>query len=143
MSTRGIRNNNPANIIRGSLWRGMKVIQTDKKFVQFTSMTWGVRALIYLLRVYVKKHKLYSIRQIISRWAPPEDNNNTEGYIQFCLERIAYVFDADQPLLSPAEFDSVEGAGSWKLYYLCKAMCQIESKYDLTYTTFHDALLRL
>ncbi len=42
---RGIRNNNPLNIEHSqSKWQGMAVEQTDKRFVQFKSMTWGIRA---------------------------------------------------------------------------------------------------
>ena len=46
MTPRGIRNNNPLNIRRspGQTWQGECPVQTDKAFVQFRSMKWGIRA---------------------------------------------------------------------------------------------------
>ena len=46
-------------------------------------MEWGWRAAFHLLtRNYYQKHGLQTIRGIISRWAPPQDHNNTEAYIK-------------------------------------------------------------
>ena len=42
---RGLRNNNPLNIRHSaSRWQGARVEQTDKAFVQFTSLAMGYRA---------------------------------------------------------------------------------------------------
>ena len=84
---RGIRNNNPLNIRHSpSRWQGMAVEQTDPSFVQFQSMAYGYRAACKLLHSYWqrfrKEGKPFTVRTIISRWAPPEDNNDTEGYIR-------------------------------------------------------------
>ena len=81
---RGLRNNNPLNIIRTkSKWLGMINEQTDLRFCQFSDMRWGWRAAFYLLcKVYYGKHKLTTPEQIINRWAPPEDGNNTIRYIE-------------------------------------------------------------
>ena len=83
MLPRGIRNNNPLNIRRGkSQWQGLKAQQTDASFCQFESLEWGWRAAFYLLtRTYYINYRLYTIRKIISKWAPPNENN-TEAYIQ-------------------------------------------------------------
>ncbi len=79
---RGIRNNNPLNIRHGkSQWKGMKRTQTDPGFVQFTSMEYGYRAAFVLLRTYREKHGCDTIRKIVSRWAP-ENENHTEAYIR-------------------------------------------------------------
>lgn len=89
-TTRGIRNNNPLNIRHSpSRWQGMAVEQTDPSFVQFRSMAYGYRAACKLLHSYWlrfrKEGKPFTVRNIISRWAPPEDNNDTEGYIRSVL----------------------------------------------------------
>lgn len=80
---RGIRGNNPGNIRHGDQWQGMAKpgAQTDRDFVVFTSATWGIRALARVLISYKDKHGLRTVRQIIGRWAPPNENN-TGAYIQ-------------------------------------------------------------
>jgi len=87
--TRGIRNCNPLNIRRvaGTSWRGedRNPAVPDKQFVQFRSMEWGLRAAFCLLRTYQKKYNATCIQDIISRWAPPSENN-TDAYIKHvCL----------------------------------------------------------
>ena len=83
MLPRGLRNNNPLNIRRGKdQWQGLRAQQTDASFCQFESLEYGWRAAFYLLtRTYYHKYRLYTIRKIISKWAPPNENL-TETYIQ-------------------------------------------------------------
>ena len=81
---RGIRNNNPLNIRRTAKdqWKGMAEAQTDRAFVQFKSLEYGWRAAFYLLtRTYYHKYRLYTIRMIINKWAPPNENL-TATYIE-------------------------------------------------------------
>lgn len=79
---RGVRNNNPGNIRRTAIrWDGMAVMQTDPLYVQFISTVWGIRAMVKVLRNYRDKHGLRTVREFITRWAPPSDNNPTEHYI--------------------------------------------------------------
>ena len=85
--TRGECNNNPLNIRRvvGTKWKGQRAEQTDNGFVQFSTIEFGLRAAFCLLRTYSTKYKLNCIRDIISRWAPPTEND-TERYIRnVCL----------------------------------------------------------
>ena len=83
MVPRGIRNNNPLNIERGQPWQGLRPRQTDNRFCQFTSMEYGFRAGFKILQTYFKKRPpLNTVRLIITRWAPPGENN-TEAYINF------------------------------------------------------------
>lgn len=77
---RGLRNNNPLNIRKGSVWVGMAKEQKDNSFVQFVSMEYGIRAAFVLLRTYIVNRKLNTIRLVISRWAPAFEND-TEAYI--------------------------------------------------------------
>ena len=96
MTTRGIRNNNPLNIRHSpSRWKGMKRTQTDKAFVQFTDITYGYRAAFALLRTYRTKYGCDTIRKIIQRWAPPNENN-TEAYIRHVSEWSG--IEADKPI---------------------------------------------
>lgn len=80
--TRGERNNNPLNIRRnGQQWQGQRRSQTDAEFVQFNSNVWGYRAAAIILWTYATRYGLNTIRGIISRWAPQEEND-TNAYIK-------------------------------------------------------------
>ena len=81
--TRGELNCNPLNIRRvaGTTWKGQRAEQTDHAFVQFETMEHGIRAAFVLLRTYSAKYHANCIRDIISRWAPPSEND-TEAYIR-------------------------------------------------------------
>ena len=84
MLPRGIRNNNPLNIRRTAKdeWKGLRAQQTDASFCQFESLEFGWRAAFYLLtRTYYHKYRLFTIRAIINKWAPPNENL-TATYIQ-------------------------------------------------------------
>ena len=82
MIPRGIRNCNPLNIRRSKdQWRGLLPEQNDKSFYQFKAMEWGYRAAFRLLRTYRVAYHRYSVRTIIERWAPPNENA-TQTYIQ-------------------------------------------------------------
>ena len=81
---RGLRNNNPGNIRRNSdVFQGEKT-SSDKEFKQFKSMAYGYRAIFKILSNYYRNYKLDTIRKIIGRWAP-ENENNTNAYIKACL----------------------------------------------------------
>lgn len=79
--SRGLRNNNPGNIRHdGTRWQGERIPSTDPSFKQFTSMAYGYRAMFKLLTNYARLHGCQTIRKIISRWAPPSEND-TAAYI--------------------------------------------------------------
>ena len=78
---RGLRNNNPGNIrLSRTVWIGEIRPSQDKEFCQFSSMSYGYRALMKLLQNYRRKHGCQTIADMIRRWAPPSENN-TSGYI--------------------------------------------------------------
>lgn len=88
-ASRGIRNNNPLNIRRSTdRWVGVSDEQTDKSFVQFKNMAYGYRAVWKILQSYYDhfciQSKPFTVRNIISRWAPPSEND-TEMYIRQVL----------------------------------------------------------
>lgn len=79
---RGIRNHNPGNIRRSKdPWQGLAAQQTDKDFLTFEAPKWGIRALARTLITYQDRHGLNTVRGIISRWAPPNENN-TLAYVR-------------------------------------------------------------
>lgn len=78
--TRGLRNNNPGNIrISGAAWRGKIVPNTDGSFEQFDTPENGIRAMTRILQNYYGRG-LVTVRQIISTWAPANENN-TAAYV--------------------------------------------------------------
>ena len=102
MLPRGIRNNNPLNIRRSKdQWKGLAEAQTDRAFVQFKSLEYGWRAAFYLLtRTYYHKYRLYTIRTIIRRWAPSNEND-TNAYIANVSKLTG--IDPDDPIGIPSE----------------------------------------
>ena len=88
-ATRGQRNHNPLNIRRSprTRWLGQSPTQHDREFVQFQCDLFGLRAAFRILRTYICLHNLCTLRLIIYRWAPPEDGNNTESYIDAVSRR--------------------------------------------------------
>ena len=114
--SRGFRNNNPLNIRRGaSHWVGQCEVQTDKAFVQFTSMAYGYRAAWKVLSSYYRRfHTLekrpFNVRNIISRWAPPSEND-TASYVRKACQRAG--LDPDFPVLFWADLRKLIKAMSW------------------------------
>ncbi len=82
--TRGQRNHNPLNIRKTTGGRkpfvGERKDGTDPDFLQFENDFYGYRAALKILHTYYHKYHLHSIREIISRWAPPHENK-TQQYI--------------------------------------------------------------
>ena len=78
---RGLRNCNPGNIRRSKVrYRGEVAGGRDPEFREFESIALGYRAMFVLLHTYRHKHLCSTLREMISRYAPPSENN-TEGYI--------------------------------------------------------------
>ena len=89
---RGIRNNNPLNIRKGSSWKGERPVQTDAAFEEFISMEYGIRAAFILMRNHITgfkgtRPKMNTIKKLISVWAPPTENN-TNKYIDFVAAHV-------------------------------------------------------
>lgn len=78
---RGLRNNNPGNIRNNSDRFNFEIRpSTDPSFKQFYTMYYGYRAMFVILRNYKKMYGLDTIRKMITRWAPPKEND-TAAYI--------------------------------------------------------------
>jgi hypothetical protein len=96
------KKNNPLNIRRTKdQWLGLRKEQTDPSFCQFENLAYGWRAAFRLLtRTYYHTYRLYTIRAIVSKWAPPNENN-TRAYV----ENVSRLTDigADEPLGIPSD----------------------------------------
>ncbi len=78
---RGLRNNNPGNIRRsGNNWKGKLPAGGDPSFEVFVDMAHGYRALMVNLRTYMTRHGLTTLEGLLTRWAPPVEND-TRAYI--------------------------------------------------------------
>lgn len=49
-------------------------------------MPWGYRAMFVLLDTYKRRHGCDTLRQMVTRWAPPTEND-TEAYIRTVATR--------------------------------------------------------
>ena len=80
---RGVRTNNPLNL---SFANQPNAIGTDGRFAVFQTPEEGVAASVRQLQLYGQRG-LNTIDQIVSRWAPPSENN-TAAYIQAVAQRV-------------------------------------------------------
>ncbi|WP_199637000.1 hypothetical protein JEM67_20835 [Serratia sp. PAMC26656] len=80
-ASRGLRNNNPGNIEASAdnPWEGQT--GSDGRFAKFETPEHGIRALGKNLLAYNKRHGLDTVGEMITRWAPPEEND-TDSYIK-------------------------------------------------------------
>ncbi|EPH3077048.1 hypothetical protein [Citrobacter freundii] len=92
---RGIRNNNPGNLeySKTNPWVGQT--GDDGRFAKFETPEHGIRALGRNLLSY-QRQGIDTVNDIINRWAPPSDNNNTDAYIQAVCAQLGVT--PDQPL---------------------------------------------
>ena len=121
--SRGTRNNNPLNLRHSAdQWQGARKEQTDKSFVQFESMAYGYRAAWKTLDSYWKHFKRlrqpFTVRAIISRWAPPSENN-TDAYVTTVLRLTS--LGGNERLPRP-----MRGIAIDKLVRLFRAMTTVE-----------------
>lgn len=111
---RGLRNNNPGNIRKNSdVFQGEKT-SSDKEFKQFKSMAYGYRAIFKILSNYYRNYKLDTIRKMIGRWAP-ENENDTDTYVRAVSDYAGipaddpiYVNDREQMIRIVAGMSKVE-----------------------------------
>ena len=115
MIPRGIRNNNPLNIRRGSNWIGLSNTQNDPSFCQFDSMTYGLRAGLIIIRTYMTKYKLTTIHSIVSRWAPPKENN-TDAYVK-----------SVSSMMKMHALQAFDFGDRTRIVALVSAMCKVET----------------
>ena len=119
---RGLRLNNPGNIrISTTKWQGEIIPSADKSFKQFASMSYGYRAMLKLIRNYRILYELDTIRKIVSRWAPPNENK-TNAYINFVSKYTGYqpdtvisVYKREQMIIIAAAITLQENGHDYKV----------------------------
>ena len=86
-AARGVRNNNPGNLefSEKNPWVGQA--GSDGRFAKFETPEHGIRALGRNLLSY-QRQGIDTVNDIINRWAPPGDNNDTASYIQAVCDRL-------------------------------------------------------
>jgi len=98
---RGLRNFNPGNIRVSSSnkWQGRALPHertpeqaSEREFEVFIAPEWGIRAMAVLFTNYYDFHNLKTVRGLISRWAP-NNENNTAAYIAAVCQRLEVMPD--------------------------------------------------
>lgn len=99
--TRGLNNNNPGNIefSEKNPWEGQ--IGSDGRFAKFETPEHGIRALGKNLLTYYQKHGLDTVGEIITRWAPPKENN-TLAYIKAICKQLSVSADQQIDVTNPS-----------------------------------------
>ncbi|HHC2695415.1 hypothetical protein ABWH42_18545 [Klebsiella pneumoniae] len=92
---RGIRNNNPGNLEASSSNPWVGQTGSDGRFAKFETPEHGIRALGRNLISY-QRQGIDTVGEIINRWAPPSDNNDTAAYIKAVCAQLGVT--ANQPL---------------------------------------------
>lgn len=113
---KGIRNNNPGNIEWGDPWQGLIPLssRTDSRFCQFDKPVNGIRAIAMTLITYQDKRrardgsKIDSIKEIIERWAPPEDSNPTIAYAEGVADLLNEDLDIYDEVIDVHEYDHIK-----------------------------------
>ena len=114
-SARGIRNNNPGNLEHSKTNPWVGQTGDDGRFAKFETPEHGIRALGRNLLSY-QRQGIDTVSDIINRWAPPSDNNNTDAYIQAVCAQLGVT--ADQQL---------DASNPDTLKALCAAIIQHEN----------------
>ena len=87
------RNRNPLNIRATNIdWVGKT--GSNKGFEVFSNSEYGYRAAAKNLYKYNEKDNLKSVRELITKWAPPSENN-TDSYVDKVAKDLGVDADAD------------------------------------------------
>ncbi len=101
---RGLRNNNPGNLVKTAIkWQG-KVPHsenTDSRFEKFVAMKWGVRAMIIDVLGDIEKDGMNTIEKLITKYAPPHENN-TKVYINVVAKAVGIAPNEKIPMSKEA-----------------------------------------
>jgi len=87
----------------------LRPVGASTGFQQFSSYEEGIKAMDENLKAYGTKHKINTLRGVISRYAPPQDKNDTEGYINFVAQKTGLKPDQEIDLTNPAVRHVISG----------------------------------
>lgn len=119
-----IGKNNVLNIRNSNArWKGK--IGSTRGFVDFDSIESCLRCGIYLLENTYARRNIVTIKDIISTWAPPCENN-TKAYINYVIE----------PLSGIWSYSIYKNLPKFSKFIVFERMCLMETNFVLTYETF-------
>ena len=130
---RGQRNNNPLNIkySRTTIWLGQvrDIERSDKTFVEFTHMKYGIRAAIKLIRNYIRSG-YDTIDTIVTRWCP---DHTAPAYRRYVARQVSDVLPAvgRQTPIAPDDKPVIRA--------MVQAMAWMESQYRIDDEAFDEA----
>lgn len=121
-----MRNNNPLNIRKTKdSWLG--AVGSEKGFVKFKTMMYGIRAAWRIIRNYLN-HGYCTVDAIINRWAPPSEND-TDKYVSFVCSKSGFYPESN--IITDDD-----------IYRILAPMCLMESGFVLK-RGFFDESIRL
>jgi hypothetical protein len=111
---RGIRNNNPGNIIASPFATRMGATGVDDKgFAIFPDASAGERAAVSLLGVYGQQGR-NTIEQIVNKWSPPNAPGNTpqatQAYVNFVSQQLGVAPNAPLNMQDPQVLQRIAAA---------------------------------
>ncbi len=117
---RSVCHNIPGNIERGQKWAGLAKTLTpaqakEARFAVFETPAYGFRALAKTLLTYQRKYGIRTVRGIITRWAPPVENE-TGAYVRAVARHLNVEPD-----------DEIDVANHPTLVWLCEAIARHEA----------------
>lgn len=124
-AVRAVRNNNPGNIRIGAPWQGLMPRgqmspdqSAETAFCVFLSPQWGFRAMATIFHTYADKDGVKTLRQAVTRWAPPGENN-TAAYVEHVCSLLSwspdnpYPFHDAEHLAACCKAFSIHEVGVW------------------------------
>lgn len=110
---RGIRNNNPGNLVHtNDTWLG-EVECDDKTFSCFSDPRYGIRAIGILARTYHEQYGIKDLQGFVGRYSPSSENE-TEQLVETYRELLK----------------GIESVGPHNLEYLVQAVVVVENGFD-------------
>ena len=106
---RGVRNNNPGNLNFVGQEGAVKESGPNGRFAVFNTPEAGVAALDRQLGIYGKRDKIDTLAGVISKWAPPSEND-TEALIKNAAAFTGFDPDQEIDLNDPATLTKVRNA---------------------------------
>lgn len=107
---RGLRNNNPGNIIDGPFAKNLPgYAGTDGKFAKFASLDDGNAAIDRLLQSYGNRG-FNTPSAITNRWAPASDGNNPQAYAQNVARALGVDVNAPLDMNNPQTLSTLRSA---------------------------------
>lgn len=108
--------NNPANIRYVSKNKWIGLVGQENGFCLFDTFHHGLRVLVVLLRRYIQDYDCNTVEKIISRFAPPTENN-TRNYIRFVSGVLGHYGLSSCDVKFDCKY----------IYPLCYAICMMET----------------